>query len=288
MKILLPSTASQLLKVIPREYSTAVDVVLTNEENNVSTTFSNLAANNNAGYLDIYDTWSESTPLLDDDYIEVTFTAQDDFDITTIEFDHSSFSALASRIYVNFHVYYQINSDGWNLIAEDIQCPAGYLTPDHLEIINTISLLTSDVFTLRIVTWNDQSAGGNSIVIDKNTFKISDVSGVVVDWVLDNAVNTSYDYFTFDNLKVSQPLQSYVGLSNNGIVTNNGGQWSGQAVGDGYTHVALLENDTFYSFKVLDYTTKDIIHRGRIFVTDQDVNKFTINNGQFIERGKDN
>ena len=108
MKILLPSTSSQLLKVIPREYSTAVDVVLTNEENNTSTTFSNIAASTNDGYLDIY----------------ISFTN--------------------------------------------------------------------------------------------------------------------------------------------------------------------LENDTFYSFKVLDYTTKDIIHRGRIFVTDQDVNEFTINDGQFTERGKDN
>ena len=89
MKILLPSTSSQLLKVIAREYSTAVDIVLTNEENNTSTTFSNLAASTNAGYLDIYDTWSDVVSVRNDDaFIQVQFQAEATMTINQIANSH--------------------------------------------------------------------------------------------------------------------------------------------------------------------------------------------------------
>lgn len=57
MKILQETASSQTLKVIPRSYPTLVDVVITNEDTKVSTTYEDLTASSNLGYLVMDEVW---------------------------------------------------------------------------------------------------------------------------------------------------------------------------------------------------------------------------------------
>ena len=51
----------------------------------------------------------------------------------------------------------------------------------------------------------------------------------------------------------------------------------------------LLQEDKFYSIDVYDSATNDLIFRDKIFVTNQDVQTYSINNGRFVEEdSKDN
>lgn len=51
----------------------------------------------------------------------------------------------------------------------------------------------------------------------------------------------------------------------------------------------VLQEDKFYSIDVYDSTTNELIFRDKIFVTNQDVKSYSINNGRFIEDdSKDN
>jgi len=53
MKILLESTDSQTLKIIPRSYADLVDVVITIEDSKEVTTLEDVATISNLGYLEI-------------------------------------------------------------------------------------------------------------------------------------------------------------------------------------------------------------------------------------------
>ena len=51
----------------------------------------------------------------------------------------------------------------------------------------------------------------------------------------------------------------------------------------------LLQEDKFYSIDVYDSSTNELVFRDKIFVTNQDVKEYSINNGRFIEQTtKDN
>ncbi len=51
----------------------------------------------------------------------------------------------------------------------------------------------------------------------------------------------------------------------------------------------LLQEDKFYSIDIFDASDDTLIYRDKIFVTNQDVKTYSINNGKFIEdETKDN
>jgi len=51
----------------------------------------------------------------------------------------------------------------------------------------------------------------------------------------------------------------------------------------------LLQEDKFYSIDIKDTSTGELIFRDKIFVTNQDVKAYSINNGLFVEEeNKDN
>ena len=51
----------------------------------------------------------------------------------------------------------------------------------------------------------------------------------------------------------------------------------------------LLQEDKFYSIDVRDSATDELIFRDKVFVTNQDVREYSINNGRFTEtETKDN
>lgn len=51
----------------------------------------------------------------------------------------------------------------------------------------------------------------------------------------------------------------------------------------------LLQEDKFYSIDVYDSSDGSLVYRDKIFVTNQDVKSYTINNGEFVEEeSKDN
>lgn len=51
----------------------------------------------------------------------------------------------------------------------------------------------------------------------------------------------------------------------------------------------VLQEDKFYSIDIKDASSGELIYRDKIFVTNQDVKAYTINNGRFVEeKTKDN
>jgi hypothetical protein len=55
------------------------------------------------------------------------------------------------------------------------------------------------------------------------------------------------------------------------------------------TEIFVLTQGNWYSFDVTDNATGDLIYRGRIFCTNQDIDDYTINNSDYTVRtSKDN
>ena len=287
MKILLPSTSEQILKVIPRSYPSAVDVVLTNEDTNVSMTFENITPTNNAGYLDMPSTWSSSTggdfdpnSVYASDYIQLAINPAIDVTLTELKLNCES-QAIESPRYLT--IIYSL--DDFITFDYIVQNEALSNIPTTYTYTFSIPVLSPETLKIRLIPYENVTSF-RYFLITSNTFTMSDAGGVLINWPLVSDTDT----FTLDPSISSVTYSIGSGGINLIGVSSSSGRWRGlsESIITPITLTPYLINNTFYSFKVLDHTTQDLIHRGKIFVTDQDINEFTINDGEYTERGKDN
>jgi len=306
MKILQPVSTTQTLKIIPRSYPETVDISLRNEETNETYLLEDLSAVYNGGYLDIESTFGESivsgVKCIDANNEYLSSPAGDYFGNTIsgldIEFDYSDLDLTQFLItafsqgnqsdgyYIKCNFVTAINAIQIIINSNDALPVQGfqYSFPSSIPLSGNIKI-KGNGSNLEIY-YNDTLVLNELVNIDNdisnvNSYELYFGASELVSLLIYSGIVFSYIKIN-DHEWASDAWTAPTTTNSQGVVTTLHSDVSTSAMIQGTVTPYLINNNN-YSFSVLDSSDDSVIYKGKIFVTDQVINEYSIQDGEYIE-----
>ena len=294
MKILKETTDPQTLRVIPRSYVDTVDVILTNERTNTPVTLSELTATTNGGYLDITNVFDLKE---DNNYSFEVKPVLSSAGIQCIRANNEYLSSPAGAYFpedmnnVDIEIVYK-DWDGLNN-SSIAQAPlaagkvnAFYIEPNQVGLIildyDTFTFDTFIISTPIPLSGNIKFIGNgadvdcfiNGVLVGNHTFTQSTIPAQIHPLLF----NSTGDVGVISGITIN-----FIKIGTNEWTFTEG---TGATTTSLEGTVTTLNSDVSTEDMWVDKVLGETIYKGKIFCTNQD--DYTINNGLYTERGKDN